>query len=122
MKRFAIIIMTCALLVGCVATVTRTELDAAVAAHDHETVNSVSYAGSKDGYHYLIHGYTLGSTAYRIPESEFVIYNPFPLTKDESKWRPLKHNWEMWKPKHLIIGSQQGGPGYPPQGVGSPDP
>ena len=109
MKRFAIIIMTCALLVGCVTTVTRTELDAAVAAHDHETVNSVSYAGSKDGYHYLIHGYTLGSTAYRIPESEFVIYNPFPLTKDESKWRPLKHNWEMWKPKHLIIGSQQWG-------------
>ena len=101
--------MTCALLVGCVTTVTRTELDAAVTAHDHETVNSVSYAGSKDGYHYLIHGYTLGSTAYRIPESEFVIYNPFPLTKDESKWRPLKHNWEMWKPKHLIIGSQQWG-------------
>jgi hypothetical protein len=97
MKRTLIAsLFACVLLTGCVKTVTRTQLDAAIQAHAHETVTWVSYAGSQDGFHYLHHSYTLGSDAYRISESELQIDNPFPLTKDKEKWRPLKKHWEAW--------------------------
>ena len=93
------------LLCGCVKDVTRQELDAAIGSHAHETVTWVSYAGSKDGHHYLRHSYTLGSTDYRIADSELHIDAPFPLTSDVTKWRLLKQHWEWWPP--IQTNSQQ---------------
>jgi hypothetical protein len=126
----AILIIMATLLAGCAHTVTRTELDAAIAKHNVETVNSLVYMGTSDGYHYLRHNVIYGGRTYRVAAELLHIEAPFPRTRDETKWVSLKNHWEMWPPassnaysiqineKH----SQQGGPGYPPQSVGSPDP
>ena len=81
---------------GCVSTVNRSEFDKAVWKHRAETINSVLYMGSRDAHHYIRHGHTLGAQTYRLPEKEIFISNPFPLTKDKSKWRALKKHWEGW--------------------------
>lgn len=91
-----VILFACLTLSGCIKTVSRQDLDNSINAHAHETVSSVWYAGSQDGYHSLHHGHTLGSDAFRIQESQFQIADPFPLTKDETKWRILKKNWDIW--------------------------
>ena len=83
---------------GCVHTITRTELDAAIAKHNVETVNSLVYMGTRDGYHYLRHSVIYGSKTYRVATDLLNIENPFPLTRDEEKWIPLKKHWEMWPP------------------------
>lgn len=91
------------LLTGCVKTVSRQELDAAIHSRDHETVSWVRYAGSKDGYHYIFHGRTIGSDMYRIAESGLKIDAPFPLTKDQGKWRTLKQNGEIWGRAKMVL-------------------
>ena len=51
------------------------------------------------------------------------LYNPSNGTwavKDSPSKEELDFYWEALK--HMDNGSQQAGPGYPPQGVGSPDP
>ena len=95
-KITALLFMAGLLLAGCVKTVNRPELYAAIHSHDRETASWVSYIGSKDGFHYIRHGHTLGSDIYRIAESDLKIDDPFPLTKDEGKWRNLKENGEFW--------------------------
>lgn len=122
-KNAALLFVVGLLLTGCVKTVNRQELDAAIHSHDHETVSWVSYVGSKDGFHYIRHGHTIGSDIYRIAESDLKIDNPFPLTKDEGKWRTLKTNWEFWGPQTIttnthvsitiITNSQQSGAPLP---------
>ena len=107
-KNAGLLFMAGLLLTGCVKTVNRQELDAAIHSHEHETVSWVSYAGSKDGFHYIQHGHTIGSDNYRIAESDLKIDNPFPLTKDEGKWRTLKKNWELWGTLTIITNSKQG--------------
>ena len=97
MKRNILIFAAmCGILCGCVKTVTRPEVDAAIQSRAHETVNWVSYMGTLKGFHYLRHKHTIGSHTYRIAEAEITIDSPFPLTKDESMWRPLKKHWEGW--------------------------
>ena len=86
------------LLSGCVHTVTRTELDAAIAKHDVETVNSLVYMGTRDGYHYLRHSVIYGGNTYRVATDLLNIESQFPLTRDEDKWITLKKHWEMWPP------------------------
>jgi len=111
MKKIALLFMAGLLVTGCVKTVNRQELDAAIHSHDHETVSWVSYAGSKDGFHYIRHGHTIGSDIYRIAESDLKIDVPFPLTNDEGKWRTLKKHGEFWgSPVNITIitNSQQG--------------
>ena len=107
MKRIPIILLACLLLAGCVKTVTRQELDSAIRSHAHETVTWVSYAGSQDGFHYVHHSHTLGADAYRIAESELEIENPFPVTKDKSRWRPMKKHWQVWGITEMKGPSQQ---------------
>lgn len=113
MKKIAALLLAGLLVTGCVKTVNRQELDDAIHSHDHETVSWVSYAGSQDGFHYVRHGHTTGSDIYRIAESDLKIDGPFPLTKDEGKWRTLKKHWELWgSPANITIitNSQQRGP------------
>ena len=107
-KILPILLFATLLFTGCVKTVGRQELDAAIHSHDHETVSWVSYVGSRDGYHYILHSHTVGSDMYRIAESGLKIEAPFPLTKDQGKWRPLKKNGEVWGLAEMITSSQSG--------------
>jgi hypothetical protein len=114
MKKIAsLLFMAGLLLTGCVKTVNRQELDAAIHSYDHETVSWVSYVGSKDGFHYIRHGDTIGSDMYRIAESDLNIDRPFSLTKNEGQWRTLKKNWEFWGTRAIITNSQQCGAPLP---------
>ncbi|MDR2981332.1 MAG: hypothetical protein LBV12_03690 [Puniceicoccales bacterium] len=95
---FSTVVLALLFLAGCasVKTVNHEELNQQILDHIAETVNRVVYMGTKDGFHYLKHNYTLGSDTYRISEQELVIKSPFPLTEDRSKWRSEKNNWELW--------------------------
>jgi hypothetical protein len=88
--------LSCLLAASCATTVNRADFDAAIARHDTETINWVWYMGTKDGYHYLRHRHTIGAHTYRIAVAELPIADPFPLTRDETKWRPLTRHWEPW--------------------------
>jgi len=101
------------IIAGCVTTVTTSQLNKAVAKHNMETINWVSYMGSKDGYHYLRHGHSLCAKTYRIQEQDLRIDNPYPFTSDDSKWRPLKNNWEGWPMQIKTNDSQPGAPTLP---------
>ena len=124
MKRAYILLIAVlqALLAGCAAPkVTWDQAQDLFDAHRTEKMNEMYYMGSDRSNHFLFHSYlTMHKTLYRIPKSELSISNEFPLTEDKSKWQklpmPLRASPEM------KIESEQGGPGYPPQGVGSPDP
>ena len=70
-------------------TTTRDDLLTAYKKHEFETINALIYMGGKDGYHYIKHTRALRSKTYRIAENEFTIANPFPLTKDSKKWKPI---------------------------------
>lgn len=100
----ALLSLSLIFIMGCIsaATVTRHELDNRISKHDVETVNWVSYMGTKDRYHYIFNGYTLGSNTYRIHENEFQIDDPFPLTQNRKKWRTLKKNWGIWSTKDMF--------------------
>ena len=94
--------LICALLlIGCVATVSRHELDAGISEHDTETINSVCYMGSKAGYHYIINQTSLGSKKYRIQDDELHIDDPFLFTQDREKWRILKAHHEIWPTQNM---------------------
>ncbi len=99
MARLPVIILACVPFVGCVTrTISSPQLDAQVAKHVHETVNWLDYMGTRDGFHYIRHSYTVGSKTYRIPVEQMHIEDPFPLTHDRHFWRPLKRYSESWPP------------------------
>lgn len=81
---------------GCVTTVSRPELNARIYDHVTETINSVWYMGSKDGYNYIVNMTALRWKKYRIQDNELHIDNPFPLTRDKEKWRLLKGHRDIW--------------------------
>jgi hypothetical protein len=101
------------LLTGCIKTVSRQELNTAIHSHDHETVSWVNYVGSHEGFHYIRHGHAIGVDTYRIAESDFKIDDPFPLTKNERKWRTLKKSWDLWGCTELRTNSQQNAASLP---------
>ena len=89
--------------------------------HRPEKMNEMYYMGSDKRDHYLFHSFlSMHKAVYRVPKSELTIASEFPLTEDKSKWQILPMPFRA--SPEMIIESEQGGPGYPPQGVGSPDP
>ncbi len=102
MRRYLLITILCLPMTGCVTqTLTSPQLDARVAKHAHETINWLDYMGTHDGCHFIRHSYTLGSRVYRIPVYQVHVSDPFPLTRDESLWRPFKKHWQSWSPRLL---------------------
>jgi len=92
----------CGLLVlgGCAShpqTVTRPQLQAIIDDDAKLSGSWVSYAGTKDGYQYVVHGLGSGSRTYRVPTAELPMENPFPYSTDSSAWRPLR--WDL-QPMH----------------------
>jgi hypothetical protein len=82
--------LICVAFCGCAThTVTRSELSAAMSKHSMETIYQVRYMGSESDFNYLSIKHTVGTERFRIMKSEFPISDPFPLTKDSSKWRVL---------------------------------
>jgi hypothetical protein len=99
MPRYLIILLLYLPLGGCITrTLSSPQLDARVAKHGHETVNWLDYMGTRNGFHYIRHSYTIGSRTYRIPVEQMYVSDPFPLTSDRRAWRPLKRHAENWPP------------------------
>ena len=71
---------------GCTEVVSNVEMHHRYNEHLAGTTNSIYYMGSKNGYHYLRHFYTFGSSTYRIHESEFPVNEAMPLTDNKSEW------------------------------------
>ena len=94
--------LLCILTTGCITsitTVSRKQLDDAIAAHTTQTFNGLVYAGSMDGYHYVVHGTPLCEKIYRVPISQLKVEKPFPFTTNEAKWRTIKRHCDGWCPQ-----------------------
>ena len=89
-KPLPILLLACLVLTGCAShTVSKEQFRSAVISHAHESICIYRYMGTEDGFHYLKLSYNFGSTTYRVPETEWAVRQPFPLTPDKSHWQLL---------------------------------
>jgi len=59
----------------------------------HERTNHMTvtlyYKGSKEGDNYFQHVHVPGKISFRMKDDDFPVDNPFPYTKDRTKWRSV---------------------------------
>lgn len=94
MKRIiqtAAILVVSVLLSGCnkPQTVTKTELDKAKAEWQEPKISIWYYVGTKDASHHYLHRDLPGDKLYRVSERELNQENPFPVTRDQKKWKVM---------------------------------
>jgi hypothetical protein len=97
MRFFSTLSLAVALMAaGCasrVHTVTPAQLSATIQKHWQESVNNVSYIGSDDGNHHIVHSLALYQREYRVSKLDLVVESPFPRTDDTTQWRSLR--WDL---------------------------
>jgi hypothetical protein len=97
--QIAAILVASVLLAGCnkPQTVTKIELDKAKAEWQEPKVSIWYYVGSKDGYHHYLHRDLPGDTLFRVSKHELVQGAPFPVTRNQKKWKVMP--WGVHAPR-----------------------
>jgi hypothetical protein len=68
-------------------------LQAIINRHATESGSWVRYAGTQDGYHYLVNNHALSSRTYRVAATELRIADTLPYTNARKAWRSLR--WDL---------------------------
>ena len=75
---------------GCTTpTVSKEQFRHQVVSHSHESICVYRYMGTETGFHYLRLISVYGSATYRVPETDWLVRHPFPLTSDKTRWQLL---------------------------------
>jgi hypothetical protein len=75
---------------GCAnRTVSKEQFQHLVVAHSHESICIYRYMGTEAGFHHLTFTGVYGSVTYRVPEADWMVRHPFPLTADKTQWQLL---------------------------------
>lgn len=75
---------------GCATrTVSKEQFRHRVVSHSHESICIYRYMGTEAGFHHLTLTGVYGSTTYRVPETDWMVRHPFPLTADKTQWQLL---------------------------------
>ncbi len=75
---------------GCISETTPEKMIKCVNNHAMETVNSLYYIGSLDGYDFFVHKTLLFTHKRKIVENEFPLDKKIPFSNNQSKWIELK--------------------------------
>ena len=134
MKTILCALFAACLLIGCTTDFTevkQAELDRAFILNSSPTFKGYYYLGSDDAYHYFVGKWKYGKDRYfKTPKTDLPITREDTYGQSESQVFPFKPSaigaelfctigeTKIYREKGL----EQGGPGYPPQSVGSPDP